>query len=245
MTKYLIFRLYGPMASWGDIAVGEVRPSLMIPSKSAVMGLIAAALGIRREQEEQQRQLNLSYGFAVRVDRAGIPMVDYHTAQVPSSGKGRNRRVFHTRREEINGVSKHELNTVLSQRDYRMDAFYTIALWMRKDAPYALEIIADKLKEPEFVLYLGRKACPLALPVETRITEADSLKGALQKTMFDCLCEMDQLSSDKNPAVYWDKDIDSGMTSQHVFERRDEVLSRKRWQFDVRKECQGIYTQEE
>ena len=57
MHEYLLFRLYGSMASWGDIAVGEFRPTFDHPSKSAVMGLIAAAMGIRRDEEERQREL--------------------------------------------------------------------------------------------------------------------------------------------------------------------------------------------
>ena len=53
MREYLMFRLYGPMASWGDIAVGEYRPSFAHPSKSAVMGMLAAAVGLRREEEDK------------------------------------------------------------------------------------------------------------------------------------------------------------------------------------------------
>jgi hypothetical protein len=26
MAEYLIFRLYGPLAAWGTMAVGEIRP---------------------------------------------------------------------------------------------------------------------------------------------------------------------------------------------------------------------------
>ena len=32
--NYLVFRLYGPMASWGEIAVGENRHSARYPGKS-------------------------------------------------------------------------------------------------------------------------------------------------------------------------------------------------------------------
>ena len=39
------------MCSWGDIAVGEVRPSAVHPSKSAILGLIAAAIGLKRPGE--------------------------------------------------------------------------------------------------------------------------------------------------------------------------------------------------
>ena len=132
IRDYLVFRLYGPMCSWGDIAVGEVRPSTMHPSKSAILGLIAAALGIKRpntahdDTERQPSKRHIAplrgYGFAVRIDAPGVPLVDYHTAQVPSSGTGRNRRQFATRRDELLAVPRAELNTILSRRDYRVDA---------------------------------------------------------------------------------------------------------------------------
>src|SRR5215470_15857056 len=112
IRDYLVFRLYGPMGSWGDIAVGEVRPSTVHPSKSAILGLIAAALGIKRPnttRDDTERSalevahgaLAQGYGFAVCVDAPGVPLVDYHTAQVPSSGTGRNRRQFATRHDEL------------------------------------------------------------------------------------------------------------------------------------------------
>ncbi|MCV6614557.1 MAG: CRISPR-associated protein Cas5, partial [Cellvibrionaceae bacterium] len=53
---YLVFRLYGAMASWGQPAVGETRHSGTYPSKSAVTGLLGAALGIKRSQEQALAQ---------------------------------------------------------------------------------------------------------------------------------------------------------------------------------------------
>nr|WP_284509571.1 CRISPR-associated protein Cas5 [Salinivibrio costicola] len=48
MRDYLVFRLYGPLASWGEPAVGGDRPTSAYPSRSAVLGLLGAALGIKR-----------------------------------------------------------------------------------------------------------------------------------------------------------------------------------------------------
>ena len=48
MRDYLVFQLYGQLASWGDIAVGETRPSALTPTKSAILGLVAAALRLKR-----------------------------------------------------------------------------------------------------------------------------------------------------------------------------------------------------
>ncbi len=49
MSQYLIFQLHGPMASWGVDAPGEVRHTHELPSRSALLGLLAAGVGIRRD----------------------------------------------------------------------------------------------------------------------------------------------------------------------------------------------------
>ena len=92
----LLFRLYGPLASWGEIAVGESRHSANYPSKSAILGLVGAALGIERGDEAQQTSLQNGYQVAVEVFSTGQLLRDYHTAQVPdSTGKF----VYRTRRD--------------------------------------------------------------------------------------------------------------------------------------------------
>ncbi len=245
MTDYLLFRLYGPMASWGDIAVGENRPSLPHPSKSAVLGMVAAAVGIKRDEEDKQQQLSVGYGFSVLVHSIGTPLSDYHTVQVPSSGTGRNRRTFNTRRDEIVSMPKHNLNTILSRRDYRLDAFYTVVLWQRDGAPYELKELADKLNAPVYHLYIGRKSCPLALPVKAQVVNAASIKEAFTKAEFPILEELQPLFGGRNnPMLYWEYGVESGIEPQHTFSRRDLPLSRKRWQFDIRREYQSPYPEE-
>lgn len=244
MTEYLIFRLYGPMAAWGDIAVGETRPSYPHPSKSAVLGIVAAALGIKRTQEEEHRKLGDGYGMAVLVKSPGTPASDYHTVQVPPSGAGRNRRTFSTRRDEILALPRDRLKTILSRRDYRMDAIYTVALWKRASAPYDFKTIADKLEAPSFTLYLGRKSCPLALPLEPHVVDAPNLHDALKKAKFTDIKELRCLPTAGKPTLYWDEDGKISFDPQHIYERRDVPLSRKRWQFDVRREYQASYQEE-
>lgn len=246
MTKYLLFRLYGPMASWGDIAVGEVRPSFTHPSKSAVLGLVAAALGLRRDDEQSQRSLAGSFGFAVRVESLGVPLVDYHTVQVPPSGAGKRRRIYATRKDELTTVRRDDLSTILSRRDYRMDALATPVLWALGPAPpFGLEEIVAALERPKFVLYLGRKSCPLALPLEAQIVVAESITEALRGARFswDLDCRF-TLRAAGPPTLFWEEGASPGIEARHTFERRDTLLSRKRWQFDVRSEHQGMISDE-
>ena len=84
---YLLFTLYAPMASFGEIAVGERRMSWSRPARSAIMGLVAAALGIDRTDQETHQNLERGLFYAVRTDMPGHPFMDFHTAQVPKSKK--------------------------------------------------------------------------------------------------------------------------------------------------------------
>jgi CRISPR system Cascade subunit CasD len=232
MRSYLLFRLYGPMAAWGDIAVGEYRPSFAHPSKSAIVGLLAAALGIRREEEERQNSLAQSCSFAVRVDSMGILLRDYHTTQVPSAKKG---IVHNTRRSEL---ATNDLNTILSSRDYRCDSAYTVAITVTETSHYTAEQLAGALATPVFTLYLGRKSCPLSLPLQPQIVRAASLREAFES--LPPASELSSIAPAGDAMVFWDDGMVSGLDRQQVITRRDAPRSRKRWQFTERRENCGI-----
>ena len=230
MREYLMFRLYGPMASWGDIAVGEYRPSFAHPSKSAVLGILAAAVGLRREEENKSQKFTSSYGFAVQVHAAGTLLHDYHTIQVPPKQRG----VKHaTRRSEL---LSSQLSTILSSRDYRCDAFYTIAIWnFVEHPPYSLSQIASSLACPVFTLSLGRKSCPPALSMQAHTIKAENLKQAFLNANFSDEGIPPGLPKSGHIATYWEGS-DSGFESEHVIIRRDNSTSRRRWQFADREE---------
>lgn len=248
MRDYLVFRLYGPLAAWGAIAVGQERPSDVQPSKSAILGLLAAALGVRRTEEETLSVMADAYGFAARMDAPGRLLRDYHTAQVPSRADLKKRPAF-TRRDELQ-VARERQNTILSSREYRCDALYTVALWCRNDtAPYTLAALQAALERPRFTLYLGRKSCPLALPVQAQCLAAADLPGAFDGAQFaDAEFLSDRrtgqpLLGSGEADYYWDEDAEAGALTQGeltlVFTRRDQLSSRRRWQFSERREHHG------
>ncbi len=236
MRDYLLFRLYGPLAAWGDIAVGEYRPSFAHPSKSAVIGLLAAALGIRRDEEERQNSLAGSCSYAVRVDSMGVLLRDYHTTQVPSVRKG---LIHYTRRSEL---ATDDLNTILSSRDYRCDAAYTVAITVADNSPHTAQQLASALERPVFILYLGRKSCPLAMPLSPQVVSAATLSDALESV--PPTEELSAIIPKGAATVYWEDDAESGLGRLHVISRRDEPRSRKRWQFADRHENCGVLRKE-
>ncbi|MBK7727259.1 MAG: type I-E CRISPR-associated protein Cas5/CasD [Gammaproteobacteria bacterium] len=160
--EYLVIRLAAPMSSWGEPAVGEFRPSAAWPGDSSLVGLLGAAFGIDRLDIDAQHALRDSLRFAVGVLSAGDLLRDYHTAQVPgrSAPKGRPHR---TRRDELL-VTKSDLNTVLSTREYRQNGDWLVAIAATAASRWRLSEVASALQRPKFVLYLGRKSCPPAAP---------------------------------------------------------------------------------
>ncbi|WP_295542255.1 type I-E CRISPR-associated protein Cas5/CasD [uncultured Thiohalocapsa sp.] len=241
MHTFIAFRLYGPLAAWGDIAVGERRPTTDHPSKSAVLGLLAAALGIQRNDDRQHAALANGYRFAVRVDAVGVPLRDYHTSQLAKNTA--RLRHLQTRRNEL--ADRTNLTTVLSTRDYRADALYTVCLYWRgaPDTPMPRDLSLALLR-PRFPLYLGRRACPLALPLAPRVIEAQDLPAAL--TAYDEAAATklwrqvaDQLNAmpPASAPCWWETGVPSGtMLPTATTPRYDQPRSRLRHQFAPRDE---------
>ena len=232
MDDYLVFQLYAPLAAWGGQAVGQERPSDDHPSRLALLGLLAAALGIRRDAEAEQQALSDACRFGIKLLAPGLALRDFHTIQVPPSAK--NQQHLQTRRDELR---EPKLGTMLSYRSYRQDALSLIAV-TGGDGHYSPDRLRDALLEPVFPLYLGRKSCPPALPLNPEVIPAPDLKTAL-----DSYCITPSLAKlcGKSSRYYWEAGMKSGMNHDFQTPRYDQPLSRQRWQFAPRDEfvCLG------
>jgi len=241
VTAFIVFTFAGPLMAFGDIAPGERRVGVDRPGRSALLGLIAAGLGLRREDPRQQ-PLAASLAFAVRVDATGEALVDYHTAQTAPSRK--NRR-FATRREEL-AIPAHKCETILSQRAYRADAAFTVAALPLATEPFGAEAIIAALAKPALPIHAGRRACPLGLPPSARLIEAADLPGAFagydvaedaqpDRATLRRLCGVGgkarQTVSLEN-AFLQARLLDPAVVRRET--RRDDPFSRVRWQFGLR-----------
>jgi CRISPR system Cascade subunit CasD len=247
MPRYLTFALVAPLASFGAIAVGERRSGWDRPGRSAVLGLIGACLGLEREDDARQEALANGYSLALLCHSPGRLLADYHTTQVPSAKRGRR---FATRAEEL---AELELNTILSRRDYRSGAWHLGAVWPRHDAVgWTLEELAKAMHQPRFVPCLGRKSCPLGLPLGPQINDATdalaalrerhrtgpeaSIKGpdgrAVREVLADPPTDTIIVLDADDPAV-----VPAGQLHRRTEFRRDQPRSRRRWQFDLREEA--------
>lgn len=139
----LLFRLMGPMQSWGTTSRFDQRDTGKEPSKSGVVGLLAAALGVNRENWTDLEPLaRLTMG--VRHDRPGMPRRDYQTA-----GGAVTDSII-----KANGTQAKD--GIVSHRFYLTDAAFLVGL--EGDNCSLLERAHNALRDPVWPLALGRKS---------------------------------------------------------------------------------------
>lgn len=159
MPHILLLRLRAPMQSWGVMSRFSRRDTGKEPSKSGVVGLLCAALGISREEANTENPLFaelIKLKMGVLVLREGVLQSDYHTAQNIAKADG--------------GIKETELST----RFYLADADFVVGL--ESNDSETLEMIQAALRKPKWQLFLGRKAFVPDTPVYFR--EHDGLVAA-------------------------------------------------------------------
>jgi CRISPR system Cascade subunit CasD len=134
------------------------------------------------------------------------------------------------------------LNTIITYRDYLADAGFSACLWPTVDEPpYTLSEMAEALRRPTFVPYLGRKSCPLGVPLDPRLVEADNLAAAFAEFPVDGkVSEGISTKPTASVELFWDSGIDSGAQQTRTEHSRDLPISRSRWQFASREMSVGI-----
>lgn len=152
-TASLLLQLAGPMQSWGSASRFNRRSTDDAPTKSGIVGLLAAAAG-RRRTDPIEDLANIR--LAIRIDQPGQIMRDYHTAMV-RTGKERD------------GTTRY--TTQLSDRFYLADALFLAAI----EGDRALvEGMADAIRRPVFPLSLGRRSCVPSRHMLLGVTELGS-----------------------------------------------------------------------
>lgn len=178
--------LDGPMQSWGHASRFERRTTALHPTRSGVLGLIAAALGIDKCAPDETTRLvglNVLCMTTVKLDRSGrrgerLPiqrLEDYHTVTGIRRASGK--------------VDKDA--TVQTYRHYLLDARFGVLL----EGPKALlEQIAAALRDPKWGVWLGRKCCLPASPVLAAPpgARADAWQQLLQRAGFTGTEALDQ-----------------------------------------------------
>ena len=128
----LLLRLAAPLQAWGADSKFETRKTGREPTKSGVIGLLAAALGLRRDEREALLRLT-GLRFGVRVEREGQLLVDYHTAK-----------------------TQDEKTSYVTYRHYLQDAVFLAGIESEDAA--LLQQLQQALLHPAFPLYLAAAA---------------------------------------------------------------------------------------
>ena len=146
----LLLRLAGPMQSWGTTSRFDQRDTGKEPSKSGVIGLLAAAMGIDRANWSDLEPL-AGLRMGVRHDRPGVLKRDYQTAGCAVTDS------------IIKADGTPSKDGVVSHRFYLADAAFLVGLEGDNHALFSR--IQDCLQNPTWPLCLGRKAYPPAEPI--------------------------------------------------------------------------------
>lgn len=135
----LLIRLSGPLQSWGESARFNMRPTQQTPTKSGVLGLICAAVGISRDDADTLNKVS-EMDFGIRVDCPGQLLIDFHTVS-----------------KVVNVKGEFPQDTTITDRYYLAGATFLAGLGS-KDRAF-LEQIHRALLKPRWLLFLGRKSC--------------------------------------------------------------------------------------
>lgn len=133
----LLLRIAGPLQAWGCESKFEKRRTGREPTKSAVVGLLAAALGRRRDEPIEDL---CSLNFGVRVEEEGQLLRDFHIART-----GGDKRTY------------------VTERYYLSDACFLVGLESGDED--LLDRIERAVANPAFPLFLGRRSCVPTPPV--------------------------------------------------------------------------------
>lgn len=144
----ILLHLAGPLQSWGTHSAFNERDTARFPTRSGIIGLLAASLGRRRgEPVDDLARLSLT----TRTDRPGVLLRDLHTVGGGLPPKGTVTTAEGKKRPPAQG-------TLMSHRTYLADAAFTAALISADTA--LLRQCAEALRHPVWPPYLGRRSCP-------------------------------------------------------------------------------------
>lgn len=229
MAEWLVVYLRGPFASFAESPGNTTRKTGDMPSRSALIGLAAAALGIDREDRAGQRDLAEGLVTAAALLEPGTILTDFHTFQsLHETAKGAATRADALSRKDY-------LETAITRRDYRMDAQWQAAYRLScNPGNVSLATLEDAFRKPHFALYIGRRSCPPSHPLNPRRFDATDVRHAFTAHAGGTASIAGSVPRFYSLEVHGDAPGDNA-ASQHV--RRDEPRDRSiRWTFADRKE---------
>jgi len=178
MQDYLIIKLQGAMQAWGGHTYEDYRPSLIFPTRSAIVGLLGACLGIEREDIQALKALNESFQLTVRANKCKIAQRQSTADKFVSMQKITD---FHTVQHARKVDGKPRPEAIVSRREYLCDAEFTLALAFVEEAFVSLERVKKAIQKPVYTPFLGRRSCPIQRRLYEAVVNAENVQAALSK----------------------------------------------------------------
>ena len=209
MGEYLLIRLEGPLQSWGEVSLDAQRPTSAFPTKSALTGLLASAMGWTYEDGARINQLQDCLDFAVREDRRPVPLREFQSVDLGRESGGWTRWGYEGR-----GGSQKS-GTHLMEKGYLADGSFLVALATR-EGPVGLDQLEQALRAPARPVFLGRKSCPPSRALFDGRAEGLSARDVLSTVSV-------RPEYDVPPLRCWGRlaEGESSATSREVWHRRN------------------------
>ncbi len=179
MQDFLIIKLQGAMQAWGGHTYEDYRPSLIFPTRSGIVGLLGACLGIEREDLTALKALDRSFHLTVRANKRKIVQRENSAAKPPVSMQ--KITDFHTVQHARKVDGKPRTEAIVSRREYLCDAEFTLALAFAENAGYGLERVKQAIQKPVYTPFLGRRSCPIQRPLYEAVVNAENAQAALSQ----------------------------------------------------------------
>ena len=179
MARHLLIRLDAPLIAFGGETIDNLGVIRDFPALSMVTGLLANALGWRREEDEAHNRLQQRLVVGARIEHRGERLTDFQTAQLGAKDSGWT--TFGLPESRHGGAESYH-SPHLRYRDYHTDLTALIALRLEPaEASPTLDDLAAALDRPARPLFIGRKPCLPTGRLFAGWQEAENLLQALQK----------------------------------------------------------------
>jgi CRISPR-associated protein Cas5/CasD subtype I-E len=146
--EYIVLHLQGLLMSFGEGDHWDVRGTNGFPTKSFIVGMLAAGLGYGRDSTSQIQKISEGISMACREDKHPAILRDYQTILDTMCADG-----------------KKNDNAVISPRHYLADGAFTVLIGIKNQA--IKNSIIQALIDPVWPPYLGRKSCIPSIPIFT------------------------------------------------------------------------------
>ncbi len=197
----ILLKFAGPLQSWGTNSHFEDRHTDYYPSKSAVIGMLAACLGYHRNEDKKLKQLQ-QLDFALRIDQGGNLLKDYQIVTKYTS------------------EGKFERNYV-TNRYYLSDAVFVVAISHQQDN--FMQELATALRQPWFQPFMGRRSAVINTDYFLAVTKETVLESLQNYPWQAAMWWQKKFSTTKvNLEIYADAHLLPSLPS-HL--RRDQALS--------------------